>query len=157
MRLLALATFVVGLAWAPPAPEARARALGTFSPAGPPIGAPVRVAAGPTCIVDLIQPYTVAGSLVGRMEVDFRILVRGPCGAPPGTYEEEWIAHGTFAGTFQGNSVSATLFYTAEVDAGGEVQGVLEFGEGLSGALAVEGRFSEGRMRYAGDLERSDG
>lgn len=146
---LAVSTFV--LAAAGPGSEAS----GTFSPAGPPRDAPVRVAAGPSCIVDLAQTYAVEGSLEGRMVIDFRILVRGPCGAPPGTYEEEWIAHGTFEGTFAGDSVTASLAYTAAVREGGVVDGVLAFGDGLTGELAVDGRFAEGVLRYDGDLERS--
>lgn len=51
--------------------------------------------------------------------MDYRILVAGPCGAPAGTYEEEWIAHGTFSGSAHGEGVDATLLYTARVAAGG--------------------------------------
>ncbi len=70
-------------------------ASGTFSPAGPPVEQPVRVDAGKSCIVDIKQSYTISGTLSGALEIDYRILINGPRGSPPGTTAEEWIAHGT--------------------------------------------------------------
>ena len=126
---------------------------GTLSPVGPPIGAPVRVEAGPACIVDLRQRYALDGGLSGAMEVNFRILVRGPCGSPAGTFDEEWIAHGTFHGTLKGDSASGTFVYTADVRDGGRVRGRLAFGGGLGGELTIRGRFSDGSLAYSGEVE----
>jgi hypothetical protein len=130
---------------------------GTFAPAGPPVDAPVRVDAGPTCIVDLIQRYEVGGDLAGRMEIDFRILVHGPCGSPPGAYDEEWIARGTLDGSLNREPASGTFVYTADVRGGGEVNGRMVFGGGLEGELTIVGKFSDGELRYTGALEGSEG
>ncbi|MEZ4415953.1 MAG: hypothetical protein R3E10_09355 [Gemmatimonadota bacterium] len=115
----------------------------------------MRVAAGPTCIVDLTQGYEVRGDLAGRMEIDFRILVQGPCGSPAGTYEETWIAHGTFEGSLGQETASGSFVYTAAVRSGGQVDGRMVFGDGLEGALSIEGRFSAGELEYAGTVERA--
>jgi len=73
-------------------------ASGLFAPAGPPLEQPVRVDAGGSCVVDLRQAYVISGPLSGSLDIDYRILVHGPCEVPPviGKYDEEWIAHGTF-------------------------------------------------------------
>jgi hypothetical protein len=130
---------------------------GTFSPVGPPSAVPVRVGAGPSCIIDLTQRYEVTGDLAGGMEIDYRILVQGPCGASAGTYHEEWIAHGRFTGILENDSTSATFVYTAEVGDAGEVTGSMVFGGSLRGRVTVSGRFWEGELRYAGDLVRASG
>ena len=123
---------------------------GSFTPAGPPSQPPVRVDAGTSCIVDLEQKYTVSGTLSGTFTVDFRILVKGPCGKPVGTFDEEWIAHGTFAGDLDGTKSASAFTYTATVDAGGNVNGEIVLGHGLSGRLEVSGNFSDGRLTYSG-------
>lgn len=130
---------------------------GTFSPAGPPVAAPVRVDAGPTCIVDLSQRYEVGGDLTGRMEIDFRILVHGTCGAPAGTYDEEWIAHGTFDGSLNRETASGSFVYTADVRSGGEVRGRMVFGGAIEGALTIVGNFSDEELSYSGALRRAEG
>jgi hypothetical protein len=130
---------------------------GTFSPVDPPSVMPVRVGAGPNCIVDLTQRYEISGDLEGQMEIDYRILVEGPCGDPAGTHNEEWIAHGDFKGILENDSTSATFVYTAEVGDGGRVTGSMVFAGGLSGRVTISGRFSEGELRYAGDLHRVGG
>jgi len=132
----------------------RARsASGTLVPAGPPMGAPVRVAAGRGCVIDLVQAYSVAGTLVGRLEVDFRILTAGPCDSPPGTHDEDWIAHGTFSGTVDGERGSANLSYTAHVTAGGEVDGRMILAGDVEGELRIRGNFADGQLSYEGGLE----
>lgn len=123
---------------------------GTFAPAGPPSEAPVRIEAGKSCIVDLKQPYTIGGTLSGNLEVDYRILVAGPCGSRPGTFAEDWIAHGTFSGTVDGRAASASFTYVAHVQAGGEVEGQIVFGQGLDGKLEVRGQFNGGKLSYSG-------
>lgn len=130
---------------------------GTFRPAGPPASPPVRVDAGGGCIVDLTQRYTMTGTLQGSLEVDYRIQVAGPCGAPPGTYDEDWIAHGTFAGRLAGTAVTAGLAFRAHVVAGGRVTGRITFDRGLRGDVQVVGRFSQGALRYAGEVSRPGG
>lgn len=131
--------------------------VGSLSPTGAPVGAPVRIEAGRACVVDLTQRYTVAGGLSGQMEIDYRILVHGPCGSPAGTFDEEWIAHGTFAGTLVSDPVSGTFVYTAEVRGGGEIRGRMVFGDGLDGELALRGRFSDETVSYAGSVKRGSG
>ena len=135
---------------------AQGLAKGTFAPSGPPSDPPRRVHAGGACIVDLEQRYEVTGTLSGRMVVEYRILVHGPCGTPPGSVEERWIANGVFEGTVQGDTVSATFWYTASVRAGGTVEGELVFSGGIEAELEVTGRFSDGYLSYSGRL-RSPG
>jgi hypothetical protein len=125
---------------------------GTLSPVGAPVGAPVRVEAGPACIVDLTQRYALDGGLSGRMEINYRILVHGPCGSPAGTFDEEWIAHGTFDGTLEGDSASGTFVYTADVRDNGQVSGKLAFGSGIDGELTTHGAFSDGSLAYSGSV-----
>jgi hypothetical protein len=129
-------------------------AAGTFSPNGPPSEPPLRVEAGGSCIVDLKQAYTITGTLSGSLSIDYRILVAGPCGLPLGTFNENWIAHGTFTGTIGGAEVTARFSYAAQVKAGGEVDGLIVFGPGLQGELQVSGNFSDGRLAYEGRLYR---
>ncbi len=126
---------------------------GTFSPSGPPLEGPTRVDSGESCVIDLIQPYTVTGSLSGSLEADYRILVAGDCGAPMGTFDEQWIAHGTFTGTRDGARASGRFTYTATVRAGGDVEGHMVFGQGLRGELRIQGNFGDGYLSYEGDVE----
>jgi hypothetical protein len=127
-------------------------ATGTFLPDGPPKQKPTRVDAGTGCVVDVRQAYIVKGTLAGSFNVDFRILVRGPCGRPIGTFAEEWIARGEFAGSLQGESTSAKFIYTATVEPGGEVSGLIVLGQGLDGELRIRGNFSDGELTYDGQL-----
>lgn len=128
-------------------------ATGTFSPSGPPLEPPTRVDAGESCVVDLTQDYSVTGSLSGSLEADYRILVAGGCGAPIGTFDEQWIAHGTFTGTLDGAPASGRFSYTARVKAGGGVEGRMVFGQGLQGTLSIDGNFGGGYLSYDGHVE----
>jgi hypothetical protein len=127
-------------------------ASGTFAPAGPPLEQPVRVKAGGSCVVDLVQAYEILGTLSGSLQIDYRILVHGPCEVPPvlGKYDEEWIAHGTFTGTVSESPASCTLTYTARVRAGGDVEGRLVLGGDVGGELTVTGNFADGALSYRG-------
>ncbi len=141
----------------PPGATMTAHATGTFAPVGPPIE-PTRVDAGGHCVVDLRQRYDVSGTLEGSFLIDYRILTYGPCpeGPPrPGTYEETWIAHGTFTGTFGEREIPADFTYTARVHRGGAVEGSIELGGGLKGDLAVTGVMAERVLSYDGQVEAS--
>lgn len=124
---------------------------GTFKPAGPP-DHPVRTEVGDTCVVDLGQRYTIDGTITGTMQIDFRIFVAGPCGAPPGTFEEHWIARGRYSVRVGESTREGPLVYLADVKAGGRVDGRLTLAEGVQGGLEVQGNFNEGVMRYRGRL-----
>ena len=127
-------------------------ASGTFSPSGPPLEKPVRIAIGESCVVEVKQSYNITGTLIGKLEIDFRILVNGPCSEKPGTYQEEWIAFGSFDGTVDGSESSAEFTYTANVKAGGDVDGKIIFREGIEGELIVEGNFKERKLQYKGEI-----
>ena len=131
------------------------RVYGTFEPAGPPTDQPVRVAAGGSCIVDLKQNYSIAGTLRGSLEIDYRIVVYGPCEAPPvpGKYDEEWIAHGVFSGTVNEAEAAGTFTYTAQVREGGDVSGRIVLEGDREGELDVSGNFSDGLLSYEGWIE----
>ena len=88
----------------------------------------------------------------GSLEIDFRILVNGPCGEPPGKYNEEWIAFGLFRGTVDGMPKSGKFIYTANVKAGGDVEGKIIFGQGIDGELTVKGNFKDGKLSYNGEI-----
>lgn len=137
----------------PPAGPRGNEASGSFAPSGPPSMPPVKVEAGKSCIVDLEQPYVVLGTLSGTFTLDYRILISGPCGAPPGTFDEEWIAHGTFTGTVNGATASGNLSYVAAVSAGGDVKGRMVLGQGLEGELEVRGNFGDRELSYRGSAE----
>lgn len=140
--------------WGMGAVRQQATVEGTLSPVGAPVGTPLRVSAGSGCVVDLVQRYSAAGGLSGRMEIDYRILVHGSCGSPAGTYDEEWIARGTFTGSLADDSTSGSFVYTGEVRDGGEVSGRMEFDQGLEGELVIHGRFSDGSLTYSGSLRQ---
>jgi hypothetical protein len=125
-------------------------ASGSFAPVGPPPKPPIRIDVGESCIVEVTQGYAISGTLEGSLEIDFRILVAGPCGSPPGTFDEEWIAYGIFTGTANGTAASANLSYVAHVEAGGDVEGRIELGQGLEAELSVHGNLYEGRLSYEG-------
>ncbi len=127
-------------------------AEGRLRPDGPPQQRPVRVDAGKSCVVDVKQAYVVDGTLSGSFVIDYRILVIGSCGSPLGTFDEEWIARGTFAGTVNDVSASASFTYTAIVKAGGEVTGQIVLGQGLGGDLRIHGNFGDGKLAYEGQL-----
>lgn len=127
---------------------------GTMVPTGPPIKKPVLIEAGKSCIVELVQGYAMTGSLNASLEVDYRIWVQGPCGSPPGTFDEEWIAFGSIAEK-EGEGWRGNLTYIATVKAGGLVQGQMEFGQGLEGELKIQGKFSDGRLAYEGWIDSS--
>lgn len=126
------------------------KASGTFAPSGAPSSPPVRVDAGESCIVDLRQPYKFSGTLKGTADIDYRILVHGPCGSPIGTFDEDWIAHGTFAGIIHELDRQATFTYTAHVKAGGTVEGKIILGQAVTGELLVSGNFGDGNLSYSG-------
>lgn len=125
---------------------------GMFTPTGPPSVPPVRIEAGQSCIVDLKQSYNISGTLTGNLEIDYRILVEGPCGSPPGTFDEEWIAYGKFSGSVNGSAANGNLSYTAQVKAGGDVEGQMVFGRGLEGRLLISGNFGDGKLFYRGQV-----
>ena len=125
-------------------------ASGALAPVGPPLAAPARTNAGGSCIIDMVQSYTMSGTLAGTVEIDYRILVAGPCGSPLGTYDEDWIAHGTFMGTVDGTAGTGAFSYVAGVKAGGDVDGRIAFGQGLTGELLVQGNFGDGQLSYSG-------
>ena len=129
------------------------KAAGEFFPSGPPQEKPDRIVAGKSCIVDLIQSYTISGTLSGKIVFNYRILVKGPCGSPPGTFDEEWIAYGKFDGKFNDNSASGNMSYTANVKEGGEVNGIIVLGQGLEGELHVYGSFGDRKLSYKGLLK----
>lgn len=143
LLILALFGWVVGA-------EAQEEVSGTIAPIGPPIGEVARVDAGGACIIDLVQRYEVEGSLSGALEANYRIFVEGPCGSPPGTFHEEWIAYGTFEGNADGAPSSSNFWYRAEVATGGRVEGTLRLEGDVQRELVISGRFSDGRLSYSG-------
>jgi hypothetical protein len=128
-------------------------ASGTFSPSGPPQKKPDRIEAGKSCIIDLIQSYIISGTLSGKIEFNYRLLVKGPCGLPPGTFDEEWIAYGKFTGNVNDTTGSGNMSYTVKVKAGGEVNGIIVLGQGLNGELKVHGNFKDGKLSYKGQIK----
>lgn len=137
----------------PPSPirgGANVKASGSIEPNGPPKIPPTRVEAGESCIVDLTQAYSVTGTLSGSFEINFRIIVHGPCSEPPGTYDEEWIAYGTFIGTVNNTETEGKFTYTAEVRESGNIDGKIIFGQGITGELNIEGNFKDGKLSYKG-------
>jgi len=87
------------------------------------------------------------------MRINFRIYVAGPCGSPPGTYKEHWIAHGDYAVEVPGHErATGTLVYLADIAAGGDVEGTMTFAEDLRGSVSVRGNFEQREMNYRGDL-----
>jgi len=132
--------------------KSKIEAEGLFIPDGPPLEKTVKTDIGECCIIELKQPYKISGTLSGSLEIDYRILVYGPCGEPPGTYDEEWIAYGSFSGTVDGTPVAGKRTYTAKVKAGGDVEGTIVFGQGIEGEQTVKGNFKEGKLSYNGHL-----
>lgn len=128
---------------------------GIFKPKGPPLTPPDRENAGGCCIVDISQAYVISGTLSGSLEINYRIIIFGPCEVPPkpGKYDEEWIAYGSFSGTISGKSTSCTLVYTAQVKAGGNVKGHMKLDDGLTGELTVSGNLNDGELSYEGRIE----
>lgn len=129
---------------------------GTFRPSGPPKG-PERRIVGPGCVVDLEQGYDLNGSLVGEMQIAFRIFVAGDCTTPPGTHEEHWISYGTYVIRTQEAEYRGALTYLATAKAGGKVEGRLTLDGEVSAELEVTGDFSDGFMTYNGTRVRSWG
>lgn len=128
--------------------------VGTFRPSGPPKG-PERRRVGPGCVVDLEQVYDVEGSLVGEMQLDFRIYVVGDCTKSPGTYDEHWISYGTYTIRTQDAEYRGALTYLATAKAGGKVEGRLTLDGEVSAELDVTGEFADGFMNYKGMRLRS--
>ena len=122
---------------------------GTFRPSAPP-EQPTRKKVGAECVVDLKQAYDVAGSLVGKMLIDFRIFVAGDCTMPPGTFSEHWIAYGTYDVRTGDTQYIGDLTYLATVESGGLVDGTLTLAGQLSMKLNVKGNFKNGFMSYSG-------
>jgi len=128
------------------------QAQGTFKPSGPP-DHPARHEIADICIVDLDQSYEIDGTFTGTMTVDFRIFVDGPCGSPPGTFNEHWIAHGQFDLASPGAaSAKGSLAYLADVAAGDRVTGTITLAGELQGTLRIKGSFQEGAMNYMGSI-----
>jgi predicted esterase len=125
---------------------------GVFAPDGPPSTPPKRIDAGGSCIVNLEQDYIVSGALSGTFTIDYRIMVDGPCGSPLGTFNEDWIAYGTFTGKLNEEETTSSFTYVAHVEAGGEVSGRIVFGEEITGELVVSGNFADRKLSYNGSL-----
>ena len=130
-------------------------AKGFFAPSGPPSETPVRIDVGEGCLVELKQPYKITGTFSGSLEIDYRILVHGPCNKPAGTYGEEWIAYGSFSGAIDGKSGSGKFSYTANVKAGGDINGKIIFRWGVEGELNVRGNFKDGKLSYDGRISKN--
>ena len=81
-------------------------------------------------------------------------MVDGPCGSPLGTFDEDWIAHGTFSGTINEVTLTSSFTYVAHVLADGEVRGKMVFGQRLFGELEVRGSFADRKLSYSGSLTR---
>jgi hypothetical protein len=152
IRLSIFALLLIGAAASGADSAKQIPATGTFRPDGPPRQQPVRVDAGQGCVVDVQQSYIVKGTLSGAFDIDFRILVTGPCGSPAGTFAEEWIAHGNFVGSLEGETATAKFTYTATVEPGGEISGRIVLGQGLHGELHIRGSFSDGVLTYDGQV-----
>lgn len=153
-RAVAVLAVLLPPAVTAPAPAREAApgpASGELAPTGPPADR-ATVDTGAGCVIDLRQSYAVHGTLSGSAEMDYRILVDGPCGSPPGTFDEEWIAWGSFDGTLDGAPASGGLVYTARVKAGGDVDGRIVLGRGLTGELRVTGNFADGHLAYEGEV-----
>lgn len=101
-------------------------------------------------IAPAVRRFCVTGTVAGTMVIDYRILVAGPCGAPVGTFDEHWIAHGTFTGAIGSLPAAGSFSYVAHVKAGGHVNGRVVFGQGLAGELTVQGDFGDGHLSYRG-------
>jgi len=86
VSMVALAALVFGAGAG--AARGQVQVSGSIAPEGPPVGDVVRADAGDACIIDLVQGYSIEGSLSGQLEIDYRIFVAGPCGSPQGTFEE---------------------------------------------------------------------
>lgn len=127
-------------------------ASGTIKPNGHPVTRPVRVESGKDCIVDLIQPYTISGTLSGSLEINYRIIVHGPCGEPAGTYDEEWIAYGTFSGNIKGAPTEGKFTYVAKVRESGNIDGRIVFGQGIDAELQVKGNLKDDMLYYKGSI-----
>lgn len=123
---------------------------GVLKPTGLPTRRPLRTDAGESCIVDLTQSYNISGSLSGTVVFNYRILVKGPCGSPLGTYDEEWIAYGEFNGKVKDTTASGNMSYVATVKADGAVDGQIVLGQGIEGKLHVSGNFKDGELSYKG-------
>ncbi len=153
--LLSLSGIVAQESTAPSKEESQPQAVkGFLVPTGPPIVKPVLTEAGKSCVVELVQGYEMTGTISASLEVDYRIWVQGPCGSPPGTFDEEWIALGSIAEKVK-EGWTGNLTYIATVQAGGLVQGQMEFGHGLEGELRIEGKFGDGRLGYEGWIDAS--
>jgi len=123
-------------------------ATGNIIPAGPP-SSRIAVDAGTSCVIDIVLPYIITGTLEGTAEIDYRIDVKGPCAeAVPGKFDERWIARGTFTGS----PSNAGFVYTADVKAGGKVRGKILLGQGLTGGLWVSGNLTDpqAQLHYRG-------
>jgi len=143
----------------PQVPNAQPGALkasGMFAPSGTPSSPPTRVDAGESCIVDLRQPYKFSGTLNGTADIDYRILVHGPCGAPIGTFDEDWIAYGTLSATIDGRGYDIAFSYTARVSAGGDVDGRVVLGPPVKGDLRISGNLGDGKLLYGGWVSLPD-
>ncbi len=126
-------------------------ASGSFQPGGTPISRQLKEL-GDLCVVDIEQRYVIDGTIIGTLLIDYRILIQGPCGTPPGTYEEQWIAYGSYEGEIAGDKVTGSLLYLAQVEAGGEIAGVVTLTGLVAGDLNVSGSFDEGKLSYVGKL-----
>ena len=58
----------------------------------------------------------------------------------------------SFNGTVDGKQKSGKFTYTANVKAGGVVEGKIIFGKGIDGELTVKGNFKDGKLSYNGLL-----
>jgi hypothetical protein len=134
-------------------PPSTIEASGTFRADGAPERRTLSQV-GDNCIVDLEMEYSLEGSLAGSMSVDYRIYVGGVCGKPPGTFDEQWIARGTYKANVDGAECEGPLVYIADVEAGGAVKGKITLAGDLEGTLEVAGRFQDGFLRYQGRLTR---
>lgn len=151
-RILLVPMSVVPFAMTAALPTASAQdvlvslATGHIVPAGPP-SSRIAVDAGTSCVIDIVLPYIITGTLEGTAEIDYRIDVEGPCAeAVPGKFDETWIARGTFTGS----PSNAGFVYTAQVKAGGKIRGKIALGQGLTGWLWVSGSLADAQLDYRG-------
>ena len=69
------------------------------------------------CLLPLQGTHVYSGDLEGTMNLDYRILLHGPCDpeAEIGDLDESWIVTGRFDGAVNGRTGAFDIFYIADI------------------------------------------
>jgi hypothetical protein len=103
---------------------------------------------GANCELQVAGVVEFDGTIRGTGDALTTALVLAPCedaaGFPPGTFRDVFSSKIQFSGEVDGSPLNADINYHGTVEEGGQIRGIMNFSNGLNGALRIDGQVATG-------------